>query len=68
MSWTRSAHGRGEMRCAYKILIVEPGGKRPLGMPWRRWKVRIKMYLTASGGRMCTGFIWLMIGTGGGHW
>jgi hypothetical protein len=35
----------GEMRNAYKILVVKPEEKRPLGRPRYRWKDNIKMYL-----------------------
>jgi hypothetical protein len=31
------------MRNAYKILVDEPKGKRPLGRPRRRWEDNIKM-------------------------
>ena len=34
-----------EGRNAFKILTGKPTGKRPLGRPWRRWEVNIKMYL-----------------------
>jgi hypothetical protein len=30
-----------EMRNAYKILVENPGGKRPLEIPRRRWKDNI---------------------------
>jgi len=40
-------------------------GKRPLGIPRRRWKDNIKMELQKVGA--WTGSIWLRIGTGGGH-
>jgi hypothetical protein len=28
----------GEMRNAYKILVIRPEGKRPFGRPRRRWE------------------------------
>jgi hypothetical protein len=31
----------GMMRNAYKILVGEPGGKRPLGRPRRKWEHNI---------------------------
>jgi hypothetical protein len=34
-----------EMRNAYKILVEKPDGKRPLGIPRRRWEGNIKMNL-----------------------
>jgi hypothetical protein len=43
----------GEKRNAYKILVGEPEGKRPLGRPRRRWVDNIKMDLREIGwGRM----------------
>jgi hypothetical protein len=35
----------GERRNAYRILVGNPEGKRPLGRPRRRWVDNIKMYL-----------------------
>jgi hypothetical protein len=35
----------GERRCAYKVLVGKPEGKRPLGRPGRRWEDNIKIYL-----------------------
>jgi hypothetical protein len=35
----------GEKRNAYRILVGNPEGKRPLGRPRRRWEDNIKMDL-----------------------
>jgi hypothetical protein len=35
----------GEKRNAYRILVGNPEGKRPLGKPRRRWVDNIKMDL-----------------------
>jgi hypothetical protein len=35
----------GEKRNAYKILVGRPKGKRPLGIPIRRWVDNIKIDL-----------------------
>jgi hypothetical protein len=35
----------GETRNAYRILVGETGGRRPLGRPRRRWVDNIKMDL-----------------------
>jgi hypothetical protein len=38
--------GRGEeRRGVYRVLVVNPEGKRPLGRPSRRWEDNIKMNL-----------------------
>jgi hypothetical protein len=35
----------GEGRSVYKVLVGRPEGKRPLGIPGRRWEDNIKMDL-----------------------
>jgi len=39
-----------EMRCAYKILVWKPEGKRPLRWPRCRWYDNIRMDLTETWG------------------
>jgi hypothetical protein len=39
----------GEGRGVYRVLIVKPEGKRPLGRPSRRWEDNIKMDLREIG-------------------
>jgi hypothetical protein len=39
----------GENRNAYRILVVKPRGKRPLGRPRRRWENNIKIDLREKG-------------------
>jgi hypothetical protein len=39
----------GEKRNAYRILVGNPEGKRPLGKPRRRWVNNIKMDLKEIG-------------------
>jgi hypothetical protein len=39
----------GEVRGVYRVLIVRPEGKRPLGRPRRRWEYIIKMDLREIG-------------------
>jgi hypothetical protein len=56
----------GEDRGMHRVLAGKPEEKRPLGRPRRRWK-NIKMDLQEVGGFVGTGWIWLRIGTGGGH-
>jgi hypothetical protein len=38
-----------EKRNAYRILVVKPEGKRPLGRPRRRWVGNIEMDLREIG-------------------
>jgi hypothetical protein len=39
----------GERRNAYRILVGNPEGRRPLGRPRRRWVDNIKMKLREVG-------------------
>jgi len=39
----------GDRRGAYRILLGKPEGKRPLGIPRRRWEDNIKMDLQQVG-------------------
>jgi hypothetical protein len=39
----------GEMRNAYRILVIKPEEKRPLGRPRRRWVDNIKIDLREIG-------------------
>jgi hypothetical protein len=38
MRWTGHVTRMGEIRNSYKILVVRPGRKGPLGRPRRRWE------------------------------
>jgi hypothetical protein len=55
MRWVGHVARMGEKRNAYRLLVVKPEGKRPLGRPRRRWVHNIMMDL-------------LEIGRGGVHW
>jgi hypothetical protein len=39
----------GEDRKVYKVLVGKPEGKRPLGIPRRRWEDGIRMDLVETG-------------------
>jgi hypothetical protein len=43
----------GKMRNAFKILVGNPEGKRPLGRPGRRWENDIKIHLREIGRGGC---------------
>jgi len=43
MSWAGPVASRGESRGVYRVLVGKPEGKRPLGIPRRRWEDNIKM-------------------------
>jgi hypothetical protein len=38
-----------ERRVVYRVIVVKPEGKRPLGIPRRRWEDNIKMDLQQLG-------------------
>ena len=57
----------GERRGVCRVLVGKPEGKRPFGIPRRRWEDNIKMNLQEVGCGVWTGLIWLRIGTGGEH-
>ena len=43
LRWTGHVARMEEGRSAFKILIVKPTGRRPLGRPRRRWEDNIRM-------------------------
>jgi hypothetical protein len=45
----RACSTNGEKRNAYSTLLGNPGGKRPLGRPRRRWVDNIRMDLREIG-------------------
>jgi hypothetical protein len=52
MRYTGSVARIGEMRNSYKTSIRKREGKKPLGVPRRRWEVSIKMHLKEVGVRI----------------
>jgi hypothetical protein len=45
----RACSTNGDKRNAYRILVGNPEGKRPLGRPRHRWVDNIKMDLRLDG-------------------
>jgi hypothetical protein len=45
MRWAGHVARMGEERKVYKVLVGKPEGKRPLGRPRRRWKMRSEWIL-----------------------
>jgi hypothetical protein len=56
----------GQKRNAYRRLVGEPEGERPLGRPRRRLVDNIEMDLRERRWMVGAGSIWLRIGTIGG--
>jgi hypothetical protein len=51
----------GDGRGVYRVLVVNPEGKRPLGRPRRRWEDKIRMDRQEVG---CGGRDWIWAGAG----
>jgi hypothetical protein len=49
MRWAGHVARMGEKRNVYRLFVVTPEGKRPLGRPRRRWIDNIKMDLLEIG-------------------
>jgi hypothetical protein len=49
MRWAKHVARMGVKRNAYRILVVKPEGKRPLGRPRHSWEDNIKMDLREIG-------------------
>ena len=49
MRWVGHAARMEEGRVVHKVLVGKPEGKRPLGIPRRRWEDNIKMDLQEVG-------------------
>jgi hypothetical protein len=64
--WAGHVARMGAKRNAYRILVGNPEGKRPLRRPRRRWVDNIKIDLGEIGWGGGDWIIWLRIGTSGG--
>ena len=53
------------MRGVYRVLVVKPEGKRPLGRPTRRWEDKIKMDVQEVG---CGGMDWIDLAQDNDRW
>ena len=49
MRWAGHVARMGEERGVYRALVGKPEGRRPLGIPRRRWVNNIMMYLQEVG-------------------
>jgi hypothetical protein len=49
MRWAGHAARMGEKRNAYRLLVGNPEGRRPLGRPRRQWLDNIRMDLVEVG-------------------
>ena len=56
-----------ERRGAYRVLVGNSEGNRPLGRSRRRWKDNVKMNLQEVGWGAWTRLVWIRIETVWGH-
>ena len=64
---TRAEHvaRMGESRFVYRVLVVKPEGKRPIGRPRRRWEDNSKMELQKVG---CGTMDWIDLAQDTNRW
>jgi hypothetical protein len=55
----------GERRGIYRVLVGQPGRRRPLGRPRRRWEDNIKMNLQKVG---CGDLDWIELAEDSDRW
>jgi hypothetical protein len=60
--WARHVARMGEGRGIYRVLVVRPEGKRPVGISRHMWEDNIKMDLRRQESMVRIGFSWLRIG------
>jgi hypothetical protein len=65
MRWAGHVARLGEKTIVYKVLVGNPEGKRPLGIPINRWEDNIKMNLREIGGG---GMHWISVAQDRDHW
>ena len=63
--WAGNVARMGERRGVYRVLVGKPEGKRPLGIPRRRWEDNIKMDLQEVG---CVGMEWIELAEDMDRW
>jgi hypothetical protein len=56
MRWAGHVARIGKWRGLYRVLVGKPEGKRPLGIPRRRWEDNIKMGVQEV---KCGGMDWI---------
>jgi len=65
MRWAGHVARMGEKRGVYRVLVGKSEGKRPLGIPRRRWEDNIKMDLQEVG---CGGVDWIELALDRERW
>ena len=65
MRWVGHVARMNEKRGVYRVLLVKPEGKRPLGRPRHRWEDNIKMDMQEVG---CGGMDWIELAQDRDRW
>jgi len=65
MRWVGHVERVGERRGVYRVLMVKPEGKKPLGRTRCRWKDNVKKHLQEVG---CRGMDWIDLAREGERW
>jgi len=65
MRWAGHVARMGEERGVYRVLLGKPEGRRPLGIPRRRWVDNIRMDLQEVG---CGYMDWIGLAQDGDRW
>jgi len=65
MKWAGHVARVRERRGVYRVLVVKPIGKRPLGRPRRRWEDNIMMDLQEVG---CGAMDWIELAQDRDRW
>ena len=65
MRWAGQVERMGKRRCAYRVLVGKPEGKKPMVRPKRRWEDNIKMDLQEEG---CGGMDWMELAQDRDSW
>jgi hypothetical protein len=68
MRWAGHVARMGQERGVHRVLVGKPEGKRPLGDPDVDGRIILRWMFRQLEGVVGTGWSWLRIGTGGGHW
>jgi len=65
MKWAGHVARMGEGKGLYWVLVGKPEGKRPLGIPRRRWEDNIRMGLQEL---VCVGVDWIELAQDRDSW
>ena len=65
MGWAGHVARMGKEMVAYRVLVGKPEGKRPLGIPRRRWVDNIRMDLQEVG---CLYVDWIALAEDRDRW